>query len=460
MATAISIPGGSGTPPLVFKVTGTSATNYALAFQNAVASSTPTTLSNSPGVESTTPGALNEILNDNRGGGAQGSAYNLSTGGQYTIADVGTNTTVDGSTAGMDTVLATGAITYNAMGNDNQVTFIDGANVYNGGAATGDTITGGSGSDTINTGTGFSTVFGGVGHSVVTLNDTVGSSSSPGGLAYLGEGFATVDANGLNDVVVAASNGQQIFGGTDTASTLTIAIEDNAKSSGPAGDVVTAGAGTTNLFDSVGGNSIFGGSGSLTFVGGPPTSTGSGVISDSIYGGSGPSYLFGASGDNLTFAGDTSGSVATFVAGVGNETLNAANADGRVNFFGSSDTSSSGSFAGSTTGYNYFQTGGSSSTVAGGTGTGGSESLAGGTGTNVFGIADGGANAHITVYDFAAGNDSVSFLGETSAQVTADLNAATVSSAGLTVTLSDNTTVTFVGLNNVSQLHTPGSGSV
>ena len=462
MATTISIPGGSGNPPLVFKVTGTSTTNYAVAFQNAVAGNTPTLLSGTTGTESSTPGALNEILTDFRGTGSQGTAYNLTTGGQYTVADVGTNTTVNGSASGMDTVLGSGAVTYNAVGNDNQVTFIDGANNYNGGTATGDTITGGSGADVISTSTGFSTVFSGAGSTTITLNDTVGSASSPGGLVYLGDGVSTVDAAGLNDVVVAATNGQEIFGGTDTASTLTIAVEDNATSSGPAGDYITAGAGTTNIFDSVGGNSIFGGAdtaSTLTFVGGP-AATGSAVTADSIYGRTGPSYLLGASGDSLTFAGDTSGSVATFVAGTGNETLNAADAGGRVNFFGSTDTTSSETFNGSTTGFNYFQTGGTASTVSGTTATtGGSESLFGGNGTNVFGIADGGANSHITIYDFAAGNDSVNFLGETSAQVTADLNAATVTSAGLTVTLSDNTTVTFSGLTNVSQLHTPGSGS-
>ena len=461
MSTTISVSGGSGSPPLVFKVTGTSTTNYALAFQNAVAGdTTPTILSNAGGVETTTPGALNEILTDYRATNAQGTAYNLTTGGQYTLADVGTDATVNGSTAGMDTVLATGAVTYNAMGNDNQVTFVDGANTYNGGDATGDTITGGSGSDTINTGTGFSTVFSGAGNTMIALNDTVGSSSSPGGFVYLGDGHATVDANGFNDVVAAATNGQAIFGGMDSTSTLTVAIEDNATSSGPAGDVITAGAGTTNIFDSVGGNSIFGGAGSLNFVGGSAASTG-GIIADSLYGGVGPSYLFGASGDSLTFAGDTTGSIATFVAGTGNETLNAADAGGRVNFFGSTDTSSSETFVGSTTGYNYFQTGGTASTVSGSTvtGTGGSESLYGGTGTNVFGIADGGPNSHITVYDFASGNDSVNFLGETASQVQADLNAATVTSAGVTVTLSDNTTVTFSGLTSVSQLHTPGSGT-
>ena len=461
----VSIPGAGGTP-LVFKVTGTSTTNYAQAFQAAVAGDTPTILSNANVVETTVPGALNEILTDLRAPGVQGTPYTLSTGGQYTFADVGTDATIVGSTAGMDTVLASGAVTYDATGGNDQVTFVDGANTYNGGTASGDTITGGSGSDTINTGTGFSTVFSGAGSTQITLNDTVGGTGSPpqpGGLVFLGDGHSTVDAFGKYDDVVAATNGQTIFGGTDSTSTLNIAIEDNATSSGPAGDVITAGAGTTTIFDTVGGNSIFGGSGVLRFVGGVPTAadstTGStGVLADSIYG-AGSTFMFGAAGDSLTFAGDTAGGVGVFLAGAGNETLNAADAEGRVNFYGSSDSTSSETFTGSKTGFNYFVTGGNTSTVAGGTVTGGSESLAGGTGSNIFAIADGGSTAHITIFDFAAGNDSVNFLGENSSQVQADLNAATVGSAGLTVTLSDNTTVTFVGLTSVSQLHVTGSGT-
>ncbi len=461
MAVTITVPGASGAAPLVFKVTGSSASNYAKAFEKAVGTDTVNVLSNAGAAPTAGSNVLNEIFSN-----SSTTGYALLNGGQSTLVDVGISTTVTGSTAGGDTVLGTGATTYDAVGNGNQVTFVDGANVYNGGAATDDTITGGAGSDSINTGTGFSTVFSGAGSALVTLNDSVGSASTAGGLAYLGDGHATVVANGLFDDVVAATNGQTIFGGTDSSSTLNIAIEDNTTSSGAAGDVITAGAGTTTVFDSVGGNSIFGGAGVLRFVGGTPAASDStvpgtsSVLADSIYGGGGSSFIFGASGDSLTFAGDTSGSVSSFLAGAGNETLNAVNADGRVNFYGSSYTSSSETLVGSKTGFNYFVTGGNASTVMSGSDTtGGSESIMGGTGTNIFGIADGGSTAHITIFDFASGNDSVSFLGQTASETKADLAAATVNATGLTVTLSDNTTVTFVGLNSISQLHTPGSGS-
>ena len=452
MATLISVPGGQFGTPLVFKVTGTSASNFATAFQNAVVGDVPTILSNPNVTETTTPGALNEIFTDFRGSPNAGTPYALTTGGQYTFADVGTAATITGSTDGGDTVLATGAVTYDATGGNDQVTFIDGVNDYVGGTASGDTITGGAGYDMINTGTGDSTVFSGSGHTVINLNDD-STSAAPGGLVFLGDGLATVNATGFYDDVIAATNGQVIFGGTDSTSTLNVVIEDNATSFGASGDVITAGAGTTTVFDSVGGSSIFGGSGTLRFVGGTPAS---GVLSESIVGGTGSSYVFGASGDSITFAGDSSGSVATFLAGTGNETLNAANAEGRVNFYGSTDASSSETLVGSQTGYNYFTTGGTSIGDSVST-TGGTEAILGGTGTNVFNIADGGASAHVTIYDFAAGNDSVNFLGETSAQVQADLNAATVSNFGLTVTLSDQSTVTFVGLTSVSQLHVSGT---
>ncbi len=450
MATTVSVPGASGTP-IVFKVNGTSTINYAVAFQNAVGNDTVQVLSN-PQTQVAGPNILNDIFSN-----TSTNTFALQFGNQHTFVDVGLPTTVTGSSQGGDTVLATGSTTYDATGPNNQVTFVSGANNYVGGTGTGDTITGGSGADTINTSTGFSTVFSGAGNGLIVLNDTVGSSgSAPGDLVYLGDGHSTVLADGHFDDVIAATNGQTIFGGTDSTSTLNVVVGDNATSSGPSGDIITAGAGTTNIFDSVGGSSIFGGSGPLTFVGGSPAA--GGTMSDSIVGGSGSSVIFGASGDNISFAGDTSGSVATFVAGTGNETLNAANADGRANFFGSNDSSSSATFVGSETGYNYFQTGGNDTT--GGTATGGSETLFGGNGTNIFGINDGGTSAHVTIYDFAAGNDSVNFLGETTAQVQADLNSATSNTFGLTVTLSDQSTVTFVGLSSVSQLHVAnGSGS-
>ena len=475
MATLVTIPGANGVP-LVFKITGTSSANYGLAFQSEVGgvstsnirvlssgdSQIPSTGVTS-GIAPTTfahpdaPAAgpvLNEIFSN-----STTPTYTLLYGSENTLIDVGSSTTLVGSAGGGDTVVATGVATYDATGDFNNVDFFEGENTYNGGTATGDTVTAGSGYDLINAGTGYSTVFGG-GHSTIVLNDTVGANGdTPGGLVYLGDGTSTVDANGSYDDVVTGTNGQTIFGSSVAGGTLNVVIGDNATSSGAAGNLIVANASTTNVFDSVGGSSIFGGSGILSFVGGAAAG---GVMSDTIVGGSGSTFLYGSDGDSISFAGDTSGSVATFTAGLGNETLNAANADGRVDFFGSNDISSTATFVGSTTGFNYFQTGGNAVAGTDTPGSGGAESLVGGAGTNIFGIADGGSNAHITVFDFAAGNDSVNFLGETQDQINADLSSATVGSingeSALTLTLSDQTTVTFVGITSLTG-HVIGGGT-
>ena len=468
MATTVSIPGANGVP-LIFKITGTSNGNFATEFQNQVGVGTPNIRVLSNGDTQISNNALNSPLTFAPDAPAPGSViineifstgttaapvYKLQFGNEHTVIDLTTtNNTVVGSAQGGDSVLGNGGSTYIATGSFNQVTFLAGDNTYDGSSVSGgDTITGGDGQDTINTGLGYSTVFSGAGGTVINLNDTVGANGdTPGGLVYLGDGLATVNATGSYDDVITGTNGQSIFGNADLSATgtLNVIIGDNATSTGAGNDLIVANSSTTNVFDSVGGNSIFGGSANLVFVGG--ISTAGDTVSDSIVGGSGSTFIYGSTGNDLAFAGDTSGSVATFVAGNGNETLNAANADGRVNFFGAAEASSSGSLVGSTTGFNYFQTGG------------GAESIVGGTGTNIFGITDGGSSSHITVFDFAAGNDSVNFLGETAAQVTADLNSGVTSTingqSALTLTLSDNTTVTFVGITSLTGHVVGGTGT-
>ena len=197
MATLVTIPGANGVP-LVFKITGTSSANYGLAFQSEVGgvstsnirvlssgdSQIPSTGVTS-GIAPTTfahpdaPAAgpvLNEIFSN-----STTPTYTLLYGSENTLIDVGSSTTLVGSAGGGDTVVATGVATYDATGDFNNVDFFEGENTYNGGTATGDTVTAGSGYDLINAGTGYSTVFGG-GHSTIVLNDTVGANGdTPGG---------------------------------------------------------------------------------------------------------------------------------------------------------------------------------------------------------------------------------------------------------------------------------------
>ena len=446
MATQISVPGAHGVPPLIFTVTGVSTTNYALDFQNALqtaakaGSLTIDVLSNGTDQSTGTGTTLNEILSNT----TITSPYNLAQTGEYTLALVGSATTINGASFGHDTIVAGGAVTFvengtglPAAGGHDNVDFIAGANVFIGNAAAGDTVTGGAGYDTINTGTGATTVFSGAGHTLINLND---NSTIPGSgdIAFLGDGTATVNANGLADTVVAAAPGQTIFAvGPATASdTIVIGAPDSPGLAG--GDTLVLGAASVSVFDSVGGNSIFGGAGNLTFVGQTNTTT----VSDSIVAGSGSTEIWGANNDNLTFASTSAAGSITAVAGIGNETLNGANA-GSFNFFGSTDTANAAS---------------TNTTIVGGSGsdyfsTGvGNEVFVAGQGTDVFGLntisGSAGAN-HITIYDFSAA-DSVSFNGESQTDVNNAINSGTVTNNNLTITLSDNTTVTFVGVTSLN----------
>ncbi len=445
MATQISVPGAHGVPPLIFTVTGVSTTNYALDFQNALqaasgaGSLTINVLSAGANQSGGTGTTLNEILSNT----TLTSPYALNQTNEYTLALVGSATTINGSSFGHDTVVAGGAVTFiesnyavAAAGGHDNIDFIAGDNVFFGNNASGDTVTGGAGYDTINTGSGATTVFSGAGHTLINLNDTVAGST--GDMTFLGDGTATVNANGLADTVVAGAPGQTIFAvGPKTANdTIVIGGPD---SPGPAGgDTVVLGAASVSVFDSVGGNSIFGGAGNLTFVG----QTNTAVVNDSIVAGAGTTAIFASNNDNIVFASTSASGTITAVAGSGNETLNGANAV-NFNFFGSTDTTNAAS---------------NNTTIVGGTGsdyfsTGtGNEVFTAGQGTDVFGlntVAGSNGADHITIYDFSAA-DSVSFNGESQTDVNAAINSGTVSNNNLTITLSDNTTVTFVGTTSLN----------
>jgi hypothetical protein len=240
----ISIPGGSGNT-VTFTVTGNSATNYATAFNTAVATASVVSNLGSGDQESTVAGALNIITSSSN------TLYSLTTPGQYTYAAVTTPTRLTSAT-GSQTVLGGGGLTYVAGGGSNNVTFLDGDNFYAGQTVGGNTISGGDGADTINTGTGSNTVFSGTGNALINLTDTVG-----GDVVGLFAGHAIVNSAGANDVVFASA-----------------AYDSN----------------TTGV--------IFGGSGNLLFIAGPSEST----LAVSIAGGSGTTDIFGGYGSDIVFA--------------------------------------------------------------------------------------------------------------------------------------------------------------
>ena len=194
----------------------------------------------------------------------------------------------------------------------------------------------------------------------------------------------------------------------------------------------------TTVFDSVGGNSIFGGTGNLVFVG----SSGGAVVSDSVLAGSGFNVIVGFDKGDITFASSSSSGGIAVLAGGGNETLNGANAS---NFTVYGDTtaaaSSSSTFVGSfdSTASDIFTTGA------------GNQAYLAGNATDLFElntVSSASGPAHITIFGFT-GSDMVGF-GNDSVNGGTDLNSGTVTNGNLTLTLSDHTTVEFVGVTSLT----------
>ena len=470
MGIPITIHGGSGSDTInfAFTVTGTNTTHYAVLFENEV----NTLLAATPAGGGQVPVFVNASntsasfgLNQTAGlpvyvtkgvtstGGAS-PAYTAPTAG-YFLDTISGGSTITLDSVGADTVLVA-AINSDALivgnGSDNQITFVTGANVFDGSADTGgDTVTAGSGQDTIYTSlVGSTTVYSGTGSATIVLQDT--TPSTAGGyindLVYLQDGSSTVYASGAWDGVIATIQNQTIVGytsdsGTILAGSQLVAVLGPSSDGSPVSNdlVIGAGSATVYAYDNSSGNTVEGGAGQLVFVGGAG-------ISATVDAGTGQAALFGSAGDTITLgsvAGGT-GSLA-FAAGAGNESLNGAGFTNLLYLFGGQ--ASGGGAAPSDT-----LVGGSGANLL--TAGAGTELLQGGTGDNYFQIGMGTSeNANITINDFSAnGTISTLILDNFSAADKQAIYGATEQSgaSGIVVTIGDSTTVTFTGITSGSQL--------
>jgi hypothetical protein len=208
--------------------------------------------------------------------------------------------------------------------------------------------------------------------------------------------------------------------------------------------VVNGNGATISLFDSGDGNSIFGGSGQLTFVG-------EADINASILGGSGTTDIFGGVGDSIVFDGTSTAGHAAFLASAGNETLLGALSQTAMALYGYNGTAAS-------------VTSGVQDVLVGGAGndtlvTGaGHETLTGGGGNNLYLIdaTTDGVGGNIVITDFGASSGNLlGFENYSAAEIQSALNNAyTVTGASgetnTILTLSDNTQVTFIGVSTLS----------
>ncbi len=276
-----TIPGSGGTV-LVFQIDsplGSSAGNLATDFLNSVTNPPAVSDLANGEAESSIPGALNII--DSQG---MTGTFSLAYGDQYTYLNTGLATVLNGSSVGGDTVLATGATTYNEApgAGDNDVTFVDGTNVFQGSSVSGggDTVSGGTGYDTIDIYGGSNTIFSGSGHTLINLFDTVA-----GDLVGMFAGNTTVNAFGVSDTIFASATG-----------------------------------------------TVFGGTGSLLFV----AQTDPTGLAATIVGATGSTTVFGDDGSSINYYDPSSAGTLTFVAGGGNETL--AGAGSTENLFAGTGT--------------------------------------------------------------------------------------------------------------------------
>ena len=157
-----------------------------------------------------------------------------------------------------------------------------------------------------------------------------------------------------------------------------------------------------------------------------------------VQGGSGVSTLFGGSGGVVDYISSLGGGI--FVAGTGGATLNAAGSS-------ASDTLSGGNVAG-----NVSMVGGSGDdTFFAGNG---SDTMTGNAGSNIFAFfATTTAGQTDVITDFNA-NDAVYLIGYSAEQTASALqNVAVVNASGVTLTLSDQTEITFSNLTSEAALN-------
>ena len=368
------------------------------------------------------------------GGGSYTLLGDTVAGPIYTLVSNSGSDTVTGSGSG-DTVMVAGinaATTYTDQGGNNEVIFIDGNNVYDGNNKAGmDTIVTGSGYDTVTTGFGKADVYSGTGHGTITLRDTLpaGASLDPKSIlasdynqfVYLDDGQNTVFANGIADAIVSTAAGQLIVGGSAGDTDLVVLVPTGADSTVPGApgvsgsfpngnDTIVANGAHFSVFNDTNNNAIFGGSGSLTAVFADN-------VEGSVVGGTGSNVVWGNSGDTINYFSAASSSRGIIVMGSGAETLNAKGALAPV-------------------------------TIVVGNGN---ETLTGGVDTtyNANEAPVAGPGDNITIQDFGA-SDVFNFVNYTQDQYEAALQSGTVTATGYQITLSDHSTVTFVGIRDLS----------
>ncbi len=325
----------------------------------------------------------------------------------------------------------------------------------------GEFLMAGSGADTLAANSWGNTLIGGTGNDVL-IGSSLGSTlfGGSGSSTFFGVGGNTVIVGGGANDMIAALDGDVTVatkaGGNSlvalSSSTSVLFSQGNDTIVGGSGTAVIRATGDSTLFYQGSGSSVFlGGSGSSTVEGGTGSGsfidggTGGGMFAGGsggnnvIIGGLQSSTIFGGGDGDALFANGSGGTI--IAAASGNETLQGATSSGNDVFFGGS-------------GSDFIGLGSGSDTLFAGTG---SSTVVAGTGADVFAFVNGRAGGSETILGFKLGTDSLSLQGYADGSAQQALNNATTTQgtgttpAATTLTLSDNTKITFEGLSSVDQ---------
>jgi Ca2+-binding RTX toxin-like protein len=310
-------------------------------------------------------------------------------------------------------------------------------------APTGQGVIAGEGNLTLMVASGSGSIFAGGGDNLISLlsSDTTGG----GWTIYTDKGDDRIIAQnpgsdsisaGLGNNNIQLGSGQYYITTTGTDSILGGSGSETVQAAGNGSDLISGGASDLFFVGAAGGATIYGGSGSDTVFGGSGSTFAVGGTAGNNYmvAGTGLATLFGGgSGDQLY----ASGSEAQLLAAAGgNETLNAGGSSGPVTLVAGSGT-------------DQISTGIGADTVVGGAGT---ASINAALGTDVFQFINGQAGGTDVVTGiYSSQNVSINLQnygpGEVASAVAGQTTTGSGISGTVTLTLSDNTQITFDGFS-------------
>lgn len=411
MATSVTIPGGGGTTTGLTTNSDSGNFNASLAktISDVLNGLAPSAITS---VNGTFPAHVNNLAVGTGGqnitvaGGDAGLTYDY-----LTIGD-GLATTVTATGSGPFQVLAgTGGLDYTGLSGSQTVlagggTVGSAANTIQLDGGSNNYIAVGGGSDIV-TNMGSGTVWAGGSTNLITTSTVSGASN----FVVLARGTATVNSGAGNDTVFSGGVGNV---------------------------VVSVGSGTMDFIGGANNATVFGSSGNTTtLIGGSGGSityvtNAHGAAQYHAQGGSEILDASGSNGSNIAYGAFGQSGMGTMIGGSSGDYLDALNSQASMDGGLGNDTLVGGRF---------------NSTVAGS----GNVTLTGGAGDDVFLFKNGYAGGHDYVTDLGATDIvNLAYYGYNQQGIDQMIASAVVSGGSSTVTLSDSTQITFIG---VSTLH-------